>query len=310
MNIYRGFAPFFRRKSDWDMRLFVPATEQDTWKYPIHSWDDGVWYMGYSNVGRVIETGSDVKNIKVGDIVHSDAAHQSQVIRKENQVMKLPDSVKPENGIFFTNLCTAFNGILDSRIKLGDKVAISGLGVIGQLLVQLVKLSGASKVYGIDRIQKRLDIAMENGADVLFNSDDAKDIAYEIRKLTANVGPDLVFEASGNVKALNEAIRIAAPETTITAMGWYQGECTNLNLSEEFHHNRVTVKSSQTSWINPEIRHMWNHDRKKQTCAELLSTMQLGNLITHMIPYDQIADAYEIIDKDPRDVIQIVIQYE
>lgn len=307
MNVYRGTAPFFKRKRNPETWLFEDA-EQDAWAYPIRSCDPGVWYMGYASVGKVIEKGADVQGIEIGDVVYTNAPHQSQVLRNPADVVKLPDGIKPEYGIFFTNLMTAFNGILDTKIKLGDTVVVSGLGVLGQLTAQMAKLSGA-KVYGVDLFEKRRSAALANGIDGVFNPADGKDIANEIRKLTGNRGPDAVIENSGNVKALNEAIRIAAPDTAVTAVGWYQGLCGDLNLAEEFHHNRIALRCSQTCGINPEIRHMWNDSRKAQTCIDLLGKLKFENLITDVIPYERIADAYQTIDQNPASIIQVALQY-
>jgi len=308
MNVYRGTAPFFKRKMDWDVRLFTPANETETWNYPIRSCDPGVWQMGYSVVGKVVEVGADVKSVKVGDIVYSSAPHQSQVIKKEHEVKILPANLNPELGIFLTNLSTAHNAILDTRIKLGDTIVVSGLGVLGQLIAQMAKMSGAFTVYGIETCEKRAKAALENGVDKVFNPLECEDVALEIRKLTNNKGPSAVIEASGNIKALNEAIRIAAPDTTVTAVSWYQGSCGNLDLSEEFHHNRVTIRCSQTGGINPEIRHIWDNEKRDETITNILSRLKLDNLITK-ISYDNLTDAYKMIDQNPGDVIQVVLTY-
>ncbi len=309
MNVYRGLAPFFNRTNDGDLHLFRKANDSEKWDYPIKSNDSGVWYMGYASVGKVIEVGANIKNIKVGDIVYSNAPHQSEVIKKENEVVKLPKGIKPEWGVFYTNLITAYNGILDTRIKLGDNVAVSGLGVLGQLVVQMAKLSGATNVFGIDLLSKRLETALKNGADKVFNPLEVDDVAYAIRKETNNLGTDAVIEVTGNQRALNEAIRIAAPDTVVTALGWYQGPSTNLMLSDEFHHNRITLRSSQTGAIDPKIRHMWDNERKEKICLDLLSKLELENLITHKIPFDDVAKAYDMIDKLDKDIIQVVLTY-
>jgi len=309
MNIYRGIAPFFRKKYDRTIRLFVESDKNETWNYPIRSCDPGVWFIGYSNVGKVTEVGNQVKDIKPGDIVYSHGPHQSIVVKPADEVVKLPDFVKPEHAIFFTNLMTAYNGILDSPIKLGDTVVVSGLGVLGQMIVQMAKMSGAFQVIGIDLFDLRLQTALANGADYVFNPAECKDIAYEIRKLTRNKGADLVIEVTGNQKALNEAIRIAAPDSTVTALGWYQGACSNLDLSEEFHHNRIKIRSSQTAGIDPAISHMWNKERKTETCLKLLSRLKLDNLLTHKIPYDNISDAYRLVDENPEKIIQVALTY-
>jgi len=307
MNVYRGVAPFFKNKMDPETKLFVPA-EQDAWTYPIRSCDPGVWYMGYANVGEVIEIGADVKEFALGDIVFSNSPHQSQVVLNAEDAVKLPEGLKPEQGVFFANLITSYNAILDSEIKLGDKIAVSGLGVLGQMASQMVKMSGALEVYGIDLFEKRREAALANGVDKVFDPT-AGDVAMQIRKLTNKKGPDSVIESSGSVKGLHNAIRVAAPDTTITALSWYQGACSDLNLAEEFHHNRVAIRCSQMVWINPKIRHMWDTERRKQTCVELIQKLKLGNLITDIIPYDKVASAYELVDKHPADIIQVVLKY-
>ncbi len=309
MNVYRGVAPFFRRKYDPDTRLFEDADNTESWQYPIKSCDPGVWYMGYASVGRVIEVGAEVKNIKVGDIVCSSAPHQSEVVKAENDVIALPDGIKPEYGIFLTNLITTFNGILDSHIKLGDTVVVMGLGVLGQLVAQMAKMSGAFKVYGIDMFDTRLEAALENGCDQVFNPKECSDIAKEIRKLTNNRGADVVIEVTGNSKALNEAVRIAAPETSVIALSWYQGMIKELDLSEEFHHNRIGIKQSQTNNIDPSFRNLWDNIRRTESCLKILGNLKLDNLITHKIPYDEVATAYEIVDKNPEKAIQVLITY-
>ena len=310
MAVYRGTAPFFRRQKDVSTGLFGPAEQDQVWSYPVRSCDPGVWYMGYAHVGRVVEKGPNVRRLEIGDIVYSNAPHQTQVVKNETETVKLPPGLKPEYGVFFTNLMTAFNAILDTRIKLGDTVVVSGLGVLGQLLVQMCKMSGALCVYGVDLLEGRRLAALANGADAVFDPAQTPDVAAEIRKLTGNKGPDSVIEASGSVAALQEAIRIAAPDTTVTALGWYQGACQALNLSEEFHHNRIIVRSSQAGAIQPEIRHMWDDARKERTCLELLGRLKLDNLITGMVPYDRIADAYREIDTHSAQSIQMVLQYE
>lgn len=308
MNVYRGLAPFFRKKQDPETRLFLKAREDESWDYPIKSCDPGVWFMGYASVGRVTETGKDVSGIKVGDIVACSAPHQEENVIDACQAVILPDGISPEAGILFTNLITAYNGIMDTHIHLGDVVVVSGLGVIGQLVVQMARMSGASRVYGIDVIEKRRKAALENGCDEVFHPSE-KDVALEIRKRTSNRGADKVIEASGSPRALNEAIRIAAPETTVTALAWYQGGLSSVDLSEEFHHNRIGIKQSQTGTVDPSFSNLWNYPRRVEMCLEILNKLKTENLMT-TFDYEDIASAYQIIDKEPEKVIQVMITYQ
>ena len=308
MSFYKGTSPFFARKKDDKTGIFIDAGENEKWTYPVRTCDPGVWYMGYSAVGEITEVGEDVKTLKIGDMIYASAPHQSQIICDENSALLIPSGINPENAVVLTNLQTTYNGILDTSIKLGDTVVVSGLGVLGQLLVQMVKMSGATTVIGVDTLQKRLDTALENGADYAFNPL-TQDAAVEVRKLTDNKGADAVIEVSGNQSALQNAIRMAGNDTVITALSWYQGSCSALDMSEEFHHNRVTIKCSQTGAINPSIRHMWDNERKTKMCVKLLEKLNIQNLITHRFKYEDVASAYELIDSNPQEIIQVVITY-
>jgi len=235
------------------------------------------------------------------------APHQEENVINESDAVVMPEGVSPEAGILFTNLITAYNGIMDAHIELGEVVVVSGLGVIGQLVVQLARMSGASKVYGIDVIEKRREAALENGCDEVFNPL-TDDVALEVRKRTNNRGADKVIEASGNERALNEAIRIAAPDTTVIALAWYADNLANVNLSEEFHHNRIGIKQSQTGGVSPEFSHLWDYPRRVETCVKLLGDLRIDNLMSEF-SYDEIAEVYKKIDKDPGTIIQAMITY-
>lgn len=308
MNIYRGMAPQFRKKQDPETRLFLDATEEETYGYPTRSCDPGVWWMGYAVVGEVIETGSNVTTVSVGDIVACNAPHQEENVVNASDAFILPKHIPAESGVLLTNLATAYNGIMDTHINLGDTVVVSGLGVIGQLLVQMAKMSGAHKVYGIDGLELRRKAALENGCDEVFDPI-GTDVAMEIRKRTNNRGADKVIEASGNARALHEAIRIAAPDTTITALAWYQGALSAVDLSEEFHHNRIGIKQSQTGAMDPAFSNLWNYQRRMETCVRILEKLKTDNLFTEFA-YDNLAEAYQVVDKNPQSVIQAVLTYK
>lgn len=307
MNVYRGYAPFFNKKYDPETRLFVDSDDEQRWSYPIRSCDPGVWYLGYSAVGEIIEVGSKVKTVSCGDIVYTDGPHQSQIIKKENQVFKIPEGVKPQHAVVFTNLVTCFNGILDARIKLGDTVVVMGLGLMGQLTVQLALMSGA-RVIAVDTIEKRRNAALANGAEAVLDPS-SNDVAKRVREMTNNRGADLVIDVSGSYHALNEAIRTIAPEQTILALSWYPNE-SRLLLSEEFHHNRVTIKCSQTNYTAPEFAHLWTLERKREQCMQLLQKLKLDNVVTNVFPFEKINEAFAMVDENPQDVIQCVLEYK
>lgn len=299
MNIYRGTAPFYRKKFNRDLHLFLESNE--VWNYPIR--------YGYINVGKVIELGSKVTSLQKGDIVFSYQPHQTESIVKASDVIELPKDIDPVLGVFIANINTTFNGILDSHINLGETVTIFGCGLLGQLLIQQAKLSGAGQIIAIDILDKRLDIALASGADIVLNPTKEKDIALKIRGLTNNIGSDVVIEVSGSDKALNEAIRTTALQGTVVAMSWYQGGASNLFLGDEFHHNRVTIKCSQAGRVDPALSYRWNTQRRINTVLKLLKILKLKELISHRFNFTEITSAYQLIDQHPEEVLQVVVEY-
>lgn len=119
----------------------------------------------------------------------------------------------------------------------------------------------------------------------------------------------MVLEVSGNTHALNEAIRIAAPETTVIVVSWYQSEARGLYLADEFHHNRIGLKQSQSAHVDPAFSTLYSLSRRQEFCMNLLKQLSLDNLI-NMVDYQEAPSAYEHVDQHPEDVIQIVFRYD
>ena len=81
-----------------------------------------------------------------------------------------------------------------------------------------------------------------------------------------------------------------------------------VDLSEEFHHNRIGIKQSQTGHVAPEFSNLWDYPRRVESCLEILKKLKTDNLFTEFA-YDDICTAYYTIDKEPAKIIQAVITY-
>ncbi|MDE0339472.1 MAG: zinc-binding dehydrogenase [Caldilineaceae bacterium] len=301
MNVYRGDAPMWQRKQDRRRRLFVESDEPE-WEYPLR--------YGYACVGVITAVGRDVTEFAEGDVVFSFAPHQSAHVLPAGSVSKLPKGLDPRAGVLTAVLNTTFNGILDADLHLGECVVVFGQGVLGQLTVQWAKLSGASPVIAVDLIEKRLEISKRvSGADLVFNAGEERDIAMAVRELTDDRGADVVFEFSASDRALNEAIRTACYNGKVIVMSWYAGALANVYPGAEFHHNRIQLISSQISGISPELSHRWSAARRMQAVLSLMPKLNLEGLITDVVDLEGAAAAYEMIDKHPEDVLQVVLDY-
>lgn len=304
MTAYRGSNPYLSKQWDAKNRLFLPS-ESPSQPYPLSGW-------GYEEVGEVIEVSSDVTTLQVGGIVYGTWGHRTHHILPEeyaNQRIK-PDGLDPILAIYSHLGPIALNGILDANIHLGETVAVFGLGVLGQLIAQLARLSGA-RVFGVDRIEKRLALAKELGAiEYGFNAQEGS-AAEQIKEMTNGRGADVTIEVSGSAQALHEAIRVTAYSARVVTLGFFQGEAQGISLGEEFHHNRISLVCSQISNVDPALSYRWDRLRLIHTIMDLQTkgSLNLRPVITHVIPFRQAAQGFQILDETPEQALQVVLDF-
>ena len=304
MTAYRGSNPYLFKQWDAANRLFL-ASEAPSQPYPLSGW-------GYEEVGEVVEVSPDITSLRAGDIVYGTWGHRTHHILQEEYASQRikPEGLDPILAIYSHLGPIALNGILDGNIHVGETVAVFGLGVLGQMIVQLARLSGA-RVFGVDMIEKRLGVAKELGAiEEGINPRDGSP-AEQIKALTHGRGADVTIEVTGSAKALNEAIRATAYSARVVALGFIQGEAQGLFLGEEFHHNRINLVCSQISNVNPALSYRWDRLRMIHTIMDLQAkgSLNLRPVITHILPFKQAAQGYQILDKAPDQALQVVLDF-
>lgn len=299
MNVYRGLAPQWRKRQDPNTRLFVESDEPD-WRYPSR--------YGYASVGRVAAVGVEVRHLDLGNLVFSYTPHGDHAVVPAEHVVLLGDLPDPELGVFFANLSTAYNGVLDAHPPLGATVVVTGLGVIGQLVTQLVAHTGANQLIAADIIENRRALAHSHGATHVIDPS-SENLAETVRDLTGGRGADVVIEVSGAAGALNEAIRTVGYNGLVVAMSWYGGTFETLDLSGEFHHNRPRIVSSQVGAVNPYLGPLWTVSRRTDRVKQYLQQLDLSNLISHRLPLEDARGAYELLDQHPERALQVVFSY-
>src|SRR5947208_2683947 len=158
MLVYRG-------EVDADLALELP-TLAGGYGFPLK--------YGYASIGRAVAVGRDVRGVREGDLVFALHPHQDEYVVPETLVRRLPDRTTPEQGVFLANLETAINVVLDAKPRLGEVVAVFGQGVVGLLVTQLLRRSGA-RVLAIepslarrwDR-ERRMELATDLLAELLL----------------------------------------------------------------------------------------------------------------------------------------------
>ncbi|MEV1168284.1 zinc-binding alcohol dehydrogenase [Nonomuraea sp. NPDC049784] len=300
LTAYRGTNPYLNRHWDTERRLFVDG---QTHAYPLTGW-------GYQEVGEVVEAASDVADPPVGSIVWGIWGHRAEAVVPAEKLVGhvLPPGADPLTGVFARVGAIALNAVHAADVHLGDQIAIFGQGVIGLLATRLAVLSGA-RVLAADAIPDRLELARKFGAAEVIDVR-AGSVAEYMRKRIE--GADSVIELSGTHQGLHEAIRTVRKGGRVVAAGFYQGDGVGLRLGEEFHHNQVQLVSSQIGGVASWLAHRWDVERLQRTFMALVheGQVEVGDLISHVVPVERAAEAFDLIDKHQSEVLQLVFTFE
>jgi 2-desacetyl-2-hydroxyethyl bacteriochlorophyllide A dehydrogenase len=290
MLVYRGEVPT-------DLPLDLPTLAGD-YAFPIK--------YGYASVGRVVDAG--VEHLSPGDLVFVHHPHQDAFVIPADLPVRLPEGIDPTIGLFFANLETALNVVLDTPLQLGETALVFGQGVVGLLVTQLLKLAGAGKVLAVEPLKKRRELALEVGADETFEPDE--DLRGPILAATAGRGADVAVEASSSGAALQAAVGAVATEGTVVVASWYGTRPVTLALGGHFHRGRVRLRSSQVGRIDPELGPRWDLARRTEAVLGLLPRLRLKELVSHQILFDDAPEAYRLVDESPDEVVQVVLIYD
>ena len=306
MNSYRGRAPYAHRQ----MRagLFEPPEDDREPAYPCGS--------GYEEVGEVIAVGEGVSGVGVGDRYTFIAGHRTHAIVSVDDpyFQRLPDGMDAKHAVFLALGGVAYDALLSSEIRLGESACVLGAGVIGLLLVAMLRRAGVSPIVAADPIPARSELALEFGADHAFDPTEPG-FARQVRSVTrAEKGVDVAFEMAGSYRALHEAFRVTAnPWGLVVACGFYTGAPEGLDLGAEFHHSSHGMGGAgRMVALHERIESdtsAWGLRRVLDTVWEMLvaSALPVDRLVSHTFPMSRAAEAFALVDERPAECLKVVL---
>jgi predicted dehydrogenase/threonine dehydrogenase-like Zn-dependent dehydrogenase len=267
--------------------------------------------LGYSSAGMVVRVGEGVSDIRVGDRVACAGAgyavHAEFACVPRLMVAKIPcDSATTfEEAAFSTVGAVALHGVRTAEAQLGDVVAVIGLGLLGQLTVQVLKAAGC-RVLGMDIVSERAVLASRMGADAVGTSDsDFRDLCLQH---SAGHGADAVLitaETPGS-GPVNLAARLARDRAIIVAVGtvgmeidrrlYYEKEL-DFRVARSYGPGRYDAAYEQKGRDYPIGYVRWTEARNMEAFLQLLSEgrLDLKRLITHRFPIERAQGAYELV---------------
>jgi threonine dehydrogenase-like Zn-dependent dehydrogenase len=299
---YRGESPFPNKYYDQERKIFVRRAEEAS---------DFPFPLGNMTVGIIEETSPDVSKFKVGDRVYGYLPIRETHTVSEEQVMLAPEGVSNEELVCVDPATVALMAVREGHVRLGDRVAIFGMGAIGLLTLQMCKISGCLYIVAVDPVEKRRSLAEKFGADYVIDPASI-DAGMRIRELTDGDGVDVSLEASGNYKALHEAIRAARYGGNVIPVSWYHGDARGLYLGEEFHFNRLSLISGARVESEPYREYpLWDRKRIYSTVIELFVKKKLDvqGILDPIVRFDQVVEAYRRIDEYPSESVKLGVTY-
>ncbi len=270
---------------------------------------DKPWGLGNAGVGTIIALGPEVTSWKVGDRVFGSMDIRETNICKEDRLYEL-GNLAPETAACLEACQVPFHCVRDSHVRFGDTVAVVGLGAIGLLAVKMARLSGAERVFAIDLLANRRELALQYGADEVFDPHDG-DVPLKIHQILGGRGVDISIESSGAYAALHTAIRCARVGGTVCSAGFYQGEAKALWLGREWHHNRLTmVVPYGCGWGNHDREYpYWDAKRADEAIIGLMrrGTLTVPGLLDPVVPIQKGPDVWALIENDPGQVVKYAV---
>jgi len=287
---------------------------------------DSLKALGYSTAGIVVASMDTNNSFMPGDRVacagQDYASHAEVVSIPQNLVVKIPENVSFEEASFTTLGAIAMQGVRQADPKLGETIAVIGLGLLGQLTCQLLKANGC-KVLGIDIVDNLIRLAKDNGADASINRNDP-DLINTLSNFTNGRGFDSVIITAATTS--NDPIELSAEITRakgkVIAVGavnldvprdphFYRKEL-DLRLSCSYGPGRYDVNYEENGQDYPFAYVRWTEQRNMEAFLQLLSQKKLNikSLITHNFDISEAEKAYQMVMGEVQEPhIGIILSY-
>ncbi len=287
--------------------------------------------LGYSCAGVVREVADGVDEFLPGDVVACAgvgyANHAECNVVPKNLCVRIPErrsehgSISPvsfEEAAFATVGAIALQGVRQAGLTLGERVCVIGLGLLGQLTVQLCKANGC-RVIGADIDARKIEMAAGFGADAAVHS---KDLESAIWQFSGGVGADAVIIAAAArgselVALAGEISRLKGRVVAVGLVGleiprdiYYKKEL-DLRLSMSYGPGRYDAEYEERGHDYPLSYVRWTEQRNMQAFLELVAAgrVDVKSLISHRYPFDQALSAYEMITSGKEASLGVVLEY-
>ena len=280
---------------------------------------------GYSAAGIVIEIGNEVKDIKIGDRVACAGAgyanHAEYIEVPRNLVVKIPKDLGFKEASTVTLGSIAMQGVRRAEVKLGENIAVIGMGILGQLASQIITAAGA-RVIAIDLNDRRLTIAQTNGAKYILNST-KENIVDETVMITEGYGVDsvIITAATSSNEPLAQAFQMCKRKGRVVLVGvvgmkinredMYKKEL-DFYISTSYGPGRYDPNYEEKGIDYPYHYVRWTENRNMQEYLKMLSEgkIKLNNIIEKVYEIEEATRAYQEFEKEENKPLIVLLKYK
>lgn len=290
---------------------------------------NGDFILGHECAGTVVEIGTGVENLKVGDRVALEPGQtcgqcefcksgrynlcpsveflatppyhgclMNYIAFPENMAFKLPDSISTKEGALVEPLAVGMHAARQGNVKLGDSVVILGSGCIGLVTLLACKAFGATDITVVDIIPKRLEYAKKLGATTVINAAE-KDVLAEIDKLTNKKGVDVVIETAGSAKTIAQTPYLVKNGGCVVLVGMTPQDIVEYNFA------KIMAKEA-------EIKSVFRYRNIYPQAIKAISKgiIDISGIVTHEFAFDDVAKAFDFVINNKHEVVKAVIKID
>jgi 2-desacetyl-2-hydroxyethyl bacteriochlorophyllide A dehydrogenase len=247
---------------------------------------------GYSAVGTVRRAGRGLPGVKVGQRVAGRVPHASAGIMSHDSLFPVPDNVTDEQAAFIELGIITLQGVRRAGIVPGDRVAVVGQGLIGQLANRLARVCGAVRVTGVAASRNRAGNALESGSVDEF-------VALADRPPLGDIGADIVIEAVGTPSAVVTAMNCARNGGTVILLGSSRGLGRNIDIFNNAQKRQLTIVGAHIGAVPDRdvSRGRYTYQREGELFLELLGSgrLEVTDLITWRASPADCNAVYEVV---------------
>lgn len=274
---------------------------------------------GYCSVGKILAKGSAIHQANTGDVVLFSGPHASHQIYDYTTsdggiLFKLDSRITPIEGSFLMMCWIAMNGILTADVKLGDTIAIFGLGNLGLILSLLYKEMG-TKVIAADPVKHRCELAKSMGIETVVDCTPNEQV-QTILNLTNQKGADIVVDVSGLSVCIESCIRVAAKNGQVILLGSPRTEYqTNITpMLNMIHTKMLTVRGA--------LNRLYPYEEKEGSRISIKRSMEylsqliidkkidVEKFISHVIKPEEVMTAYDGLMNRKEEYTSVIINWK